>query len=111
MALEPDARNLKVVMALWACAGLLAATIGFYKIKQMKMGDWSNPVNWVWIKRGITVSIAFLFATLALRGVQTFDRYWIEVLGGNELVAAYVILIGVASTMMVFLDAAVFSFA
>jgi O-antigen/teichoic acid export membrane protein len=48
---------------------------------------------------------------LALRGVQTFDRYWIEALGGIEMVGAYVLLIGIAGTMLTFLDATVFSFA
>lgn len=111
MYFEESTRNLNTVMALWACAGLVAAIVGIWKIKQLKTLGWELPIDWLWIKKGITVSTAFLIATLALRGIQTFDRYWLEALGNIEMVAAYVLLIGIAGTLLTFLDAAVFSFA
>jgi len=43
--------------------------------------------------------------------MQTIDRYWLEALGGIEMVGAYVILFGVASALTAFLDAGVFAFA
>lgn len=111
MYLDSSTRNLNVVMALWAVAGITAACTGIWKLKQLKTEGWQLPINWAWIKKGIGVSAAFLIATLALRGVQTFDRYWLEALGGIEMVGAYVLLIGIAGTMLTFLDAAVFAFA
>src|SRR5690606_9204147 len=71
---------------------------------------WKERVDWSWIKKGVAVSCAFLVATLSLRGVQTFDRYWLESLGGIETVGAYVVFSRVASALTVFLDAAIFSF-
>jgi len=111
MYLETDTRNLRTVMWLWASAGVVSACIGIWKIKQLKTQGWQLPVNWAWIKQGIAVSTAFLIATLALRGIQTFDRYWLEAIGSIEIVGAYVLLIGIASTLLTFLDAAVFAFA
>lgn len=111
MYLDSSTRNLNVVMALWAVAGIAAAGTGIWKLKQLKTEGWQLPINWAWIKKGIAVSAAFLIATLALRGVQTFDRYWLEALGGIEMVGAYVLLIGIAGTMLTFMDAAVFAFA
>lgn len=111
MYFESSARNLNVVMALWATAGAAAALIGIWKLKQLKTAGWKLPFNWGWIRKGIGVSAAFLIATLALRGLLTFDRYWLEALGGIEMVGAYVLLIGIAGTMLTFLDAAVFAFA
>jgi O-antigen/teichoic acid export membrane protein len=111
MYLDSSTRNLNFVMALWAVAGIAAAGTGIWKLKQLKTEGWQLPINWAWIKKGIAVSAAFLIATLALRGVQTFDRYWLEALGGIEMVGAYVLLIGIAGTMLTFLDAAVFAFA
>lgn len=111
MYVDPGARNLSVVMALWGLAGLAAAGIGIWKIKQLKTEGWALPIDWRWIKKGIAISAAFLIATLALRGVQTFDRYWLESLGSIEQVGAYVLLIGIAGTLLTFLDAAVFAFA
>lgn len=104
-------RNMDTVLALWAAGGVAAATLGIWKLKQLQIGGWRQQVNWVWVKKGIAVSAAFLLATLALRGVNTFDRYWLEALGGIETVAAYVLLVGVAGTLMTFLDAGVFAFA
>ena len=104
-------RNLETVLVLWAIAGVAAASMGIWKLQQMNMGGWRASVDWTWIKKGIAVSGAFLLATLALRGVNTFDRYWLEALGGIDMVAAYVLLLGVAGTVMTFLDAGIFAYA
>lgn len=111
MTWNTSTRHLSIVMILWALAGIAAAGIGIWKVHQLRMGGWNLAVDWIWIKKGISVSLAFLLATLALRGMQTIDRYWLEVLGGIEIVGAYVILLGVAGTLMTFLDASIFAFA
>jgi O-antigen/teichoic acid export membrane protein len=111
MSFDSNTRNLDVVMAVWAIAGVAAASMGIWKLIKLKTEGWAQPVDWAWIRKGVAVSSAFLLATLALRGLQTFDRYWLEALGSIEMVGAYVLLLGVASTLMVFLDAAVFAFA
>lgn len=110
MTLEPSSRNLDVVMALWIGAGVASAALSIWKLKKLQMGGWRVPIDWYWIKKGIAVSIAFLVATLAVRGFQTIDRYWLEALGGIEIVAAYTLLIGIAGTLMTFLDAGVFAY-
>lgn len=104
-------RTLDTVLALWAVAGVAAVTLGIWKLRQLNMGGWRASVDWQWIKKGVAISGAFLVATLALRGVNTFDRYWLEALGGINMVAAYVLLLGVAGTLMTFLDAGVFAYA
>jgi len=111
MSFNASSRNLNAVMGLWMIAGIFAASAGVWKIRKLNARGWSMPVDWAWVKKGVRVSIAFLIATLALRGVQTFDRYWLEMLGSVEVVAAYVLLLGVASTLLIFLDAGIFAFA
>jgi O-antigen/teichoic acid export membrane protein len=74
------------------------------------MGAWTDAIDWQWVKKGVGVSAAFLMATLALRGIQTADRYWLEALAGVETVGAYVLFLGAAGALLVFLDASVFSF-
>lgn len=111
MALDAELRQLRVVMACWAVAGLAAAWLGIRKLRQLHMGGWQLPVDWVWVRKGVTVSLAFLVATLALRGVQTVDRYWLQSLANIETVGAYVLFLNIASTLMVFLDAGIFAFA
>ncbi len=111
MVSTENTRNLDWVMALWFISGLAAAAVGLCKLVKLKTMGWLLPIDWVWVKKGATVSIGFLVATLALRGFQTFDRYWLEDLGGIEMVGAYVLLLGVAGSLLTFLDAAIFSFA
>lgn len=110
MAVDPQTRQLQSVMAFWAAAGCAAAVIGIWKVMRLRMGGWGLPVDWGWIKRGVIVSGTFLIATLSLRGIQTFDRYWLEALGSIEIVGAYVLFFGVASTLLTFLDAGIFAF-
>lgn len=111
MAWDANFRHLNAVMALWACSGVAAAAMSIWKIRRMRMGGWQMHIDWLWIKKGIGISTVFLMATLALRGVQTIDRYWLEALGGIEIVGAYVLFLSVAGSMMVFLDAGVFAYA
>jgi len=80
----PASRHLDTVMATWFIAGVCAAYLGYAKIMRLQMGGWTHPIDWRWIKRGITVSAWLLVASLSLRGIQTFDRYWLEALGGIE---------------------------
>lgn len=110
MILDPDARSLELVMGLWTTAGLLAAFLAIWRLRQLGTSGWGKPVDWAWVKKGIVLSLAFLIGTLALRGVQTFDRYWLERLAGIEAVGAYVLLFGIASTLIIFLESALFSF-
>lgn len=111
MAVDADMRQLQAVMVCWLAAGVIAALLGILKIRQLRMGGWNLPVNWAWVKKGAMVSLAFLLATLALRGVQTVDRYWLQSLTSIEVVGAYVLFLSIAGTLMVFLDAGVFAFA
>lgn len=110
MAWKQSSRQLHAVMALWAVAGVAAALVAVWKLRKLNMGGWRLPLDWDWIKKGIAVSTAFLLATLASRGMQTFDRYWLEALGGIEIVGAYVLFFGVAGTLLTFLDAGIFAF-
>lgn len=110
MAVEPTTRSLDYVLGAWTVAGLLAVLVGAYRLAQLGIGGWHRKVDWKWIVTGLKVSIPLLIATLALRGVFTLDRYWLQSLGGLEMVGAYVLFMGISGTLMSFLDAGVFSF-
>lgn len=110
MALAPSARNLETIFALWAFAGASAAIIGGYRIARLDIGGWSDKLDLGWIKDGVRTSIAFLVATLALRGLQTVDRYWLQALTNTDVVGAYVLFTGMAGALLIFLDAGVFAY-
>lgn len=110
MIMLPDSRNLETVLALWGGIGLLTVAIGIGVVGGLRLGGWRDAIDWRWLRTGIAVSGAFLIATLALRGFQTLDRYWLESLGGLHAVAAYGLFYGVAGALLTFLDAGVFAF-
>ena len=110
MVFEPTTRSLDYVFGGWAVAGLIAVLISAYRLAQLGIGGWHKRIDWKWIAMGLKISIPFLVATLAIRGVFTLDRYWLESLGGLEMVGAYVLFMGIAGSLMGFLDAGVFAF-
>lgn len=108
---KEDLRNLDTVFTAWILSCLFAIAFSLVKFKTMGIAGWGAKIDRRWIWRGIKVAVPFLVATLALRGVFTIDRYWVQLIGGLELVGAYVLFVGIANTLMVFLDSGVFSFA
>lgn len=110
MFFQAETRTLHYVLAAWSLGGISSVVLGLYRIKQLRMGGWHKHIDWLWIIKGLKVAIPLLVATLALRGLFTFDRYFFEALQGLEILAAYVLFIGVCNALMSFLDAGVFVF-
>jgi O-antigen/teichoic acid export membrane protein len=107
----PASRTLDFVFALWAAGAASACLLAVSRLGSLDRRSLSRSVDWSWIWRGVKIAFPFLLATLALRALYTFDRYWIDSIGGLEMVSAYVLYIGVANAIGSFLDAAVYSFA
>jgi O-antigen/teichoic acid export membrane protein len=110
MLTNEESRQLSTVFTLWFCAGIVAATAACWKLHKLRMGGWRALIDWSWVRNGVAVSLTFLIATLAIRGIHTVDRYWLEAIGGIEVVGAYVLFFGIAGTLSAFLDAGVFAF-
>ncbi len=111
MWLEPAQRSLDFVLLAWVLGVLGACGLGALRLRQLDGASLSRPVDWRWIKRGMQVAFPFVLATLSLRALYTVDRYWIEAIANLEVLAAYVLFVGIANAIMSFLDAAVFTFA
>lgn len=110
MAVEPTTRSLSYVFGAWTVAGGAAVLVGTYRLAHLGIGGWHKKINWVWIAVGLKISIPLLVATLAIRGIFTLDRYWLQSIGGLEVVGAYVLFMGIGGTLMTFLDAGIFAF-
>lgn len=110
LLLHETNKQLDTIMLLWLISGVSAMLLGFKKLHLFGFSGWNSAVDWSWVRRGVSVSLVFLLATLALRGIQTFDRFWLESIGGIEVVGAYVLFIGIAGSLLAFLDAGIFSF-
>lgn len=108
--LSEDKRTIDLVMAAWATGAAAACLLGAGALMELDRDSLKNKVDWSWIKRGIVVALPLLVATLAVRGVFTIDRYWVQAIAGADVLASYVLFIGVANAIMSFLDSGVFVF-
>lgn len=110
MLVDVESRALDTVFTLWLAGGSTACLLGAWKLHQLQLGGWGQPVDWSWVRRGIGVALPLLIATLALRGLFTVDRYWVEAVAGLQVLGAYVLFMGMATALMSLLDAGVFVF-
>ena len=110
LIVAPRSRNLDFVFACWAIAAVIACVAGCVRIHSMRMGGWSERVDWNWIWRGVRISGAFLVATLAVQSLSAVDKYWVQSLVGPAVLGAYVLFSGLAVGMSSVLDAGVLSF-
>lgn len=110
MWLVPHHRNVAVILWAWVAGGLLACSLGLWRISRVGVAWPSVCIDWSWIRRGATVALPFLLATLAMRGLFTFDRYWIKSIAGLEILGVYVFYIGIANAIVSFVDSGVFVF-
>lgn len=110
MWIDASSRNLDVLLSGWIIGCSLGCLLAIRKISKFDKSSLKNKVNWHWILRGTKVAIPLLIASLAMRGVFTFDRYWIEHTASLEVLGAYVLYVGMASAVLSFLDAGVIVF-
>ncbi|NRH26807.1 hypothetical protein [Pseudomonas sp. MS19] len=110
MYLHPEYRTLQAVLLAWSVGGGTALLLALYKLHHLQIQGWSQKVDWYWISQGLKVALPLLVSTLALRGLFTIDRYWLEALGGLDVLGAYVLFMGFSNSLMAFLDAGVFAF-
>lgn len=108
--LLPELRKLEWVFLAWSIGAGAACLLGFLRILRFDKGALSTPIDWGWIGRGIKVAIPLFVASLAIRGLFIFDRYWVESVAGLEVLGAYVLFMGIATSVISFLDAGVVVF-
>lgn len=110
MSYVEGARRLDVVFLSWSIGAVAACVLGMSKLLQLDKSAWDRKVDWCWIFRGIKIAFPLLIASLAVRGLFTFDRYWVEAAAGLDILGAYVLFIGIAFSIVSFLDAGVIAF-
>ncbi|MCD5987017.1 hypothetical protein KDX30_03775 [Pseudomonas sp. CDFA 553] len=105
-----EARTLEVTLAAWVLGCLVACGVALYSFSHMDKSELRLPIDWAWIRRGVVAALPLLVASLAVRGIYTFDRYWVEHVASLHVLGAYVLYIGMATAILSFLDAGVVVF-
>jgi len=110
MFLYNDYRSIERVFLVWTIAGGVSILIGLIiVIKSIALWP-SFCINYQWIKKGLKVGLWFLIGTLALKGLLTFDRYAVEILGSAETLGVYVFYMSIVIGVYSLLEPAIFSF-
>jgi O-antigen/teichoic acid export membrane protein len=89
---------------------MAAIVIGVAVVRREAMPWQRWPVDWAWLRRGFRVGLMFLLATICFKALFTADRYLVDYLVGSDWLGVYVLYVGIALTVVNFLDPAVFSF-
>ncbi len=110
MWLDEGLRQLEFILAGWAIGAFSACALSLLKLRSLDRLALCLPINWRWMRRGVKVAAPLLVASLAVRGIFTFDRYWVESVTNLEVLGAYVLFISMAVAVLSFLDAGVVVF-
>lgn len=103
-------RNLEYVFSAWFLGGVVACLLGIFRLSKYNKTALRRKIDWQWIRKGLKIAMPLLMASLAIRGIFTFDRYLVEAIAGLDVLGAYVLLIGIANAIVVFIDAGVIVF-
>ena len=107
---NPSLRELHAALAAWSLGAAAACALGAWWIVRKLEFQKLKPIDWNWIQKGVRVALPMLIAALAIRGLFTFDRYWVEAIGGLDTLGAYVLYAGIGNAVISFLDAGVVVF-
>lgn len=107
---RPIIFDIESVLWLWVMADTLVIIGGFWLLRKLPWGDMTWRINWAWLSKGVRVSALFLLGTLALRGLFTLDRYFVDIFAGKQMLGVYTLFFGICNSLIGFVDAAVFSF-
>lgn len=101
---------LTVIWAGWSVGVLISIVIAIIGVRTSIGPMPENALtDWRWVRRGLKVAAQFLLGTLALRGLFTFDRYFLDLYVGKSAVGVYSFFMSIANALLAFADAGVIS--
>ncbi len=108
--LDDTSHNIETVLFCWLVGSVVSVIVGaVFIIKQLSELKFAK-VDISWIKKGYKVAFKFFCATLCFRAIMTADRYFMDYVGGKDLLAVYVVYVSIAMAINSVLVPAVFSF-
>lgn len=107
---SPKTHGLTAVWAGWSIGVAISVVIAILGVRGV-IGPLPEKTvtDWRWVRRGLKVATQFFIGTLALRGLFTFDRYFLNLKVGKSAVGVYSFYMTFANAMMAFADAGVIS--
>jgi O-antigen/teichoic acid export membrane protein len=97
--LYPELRTLNVILVAWAISGTFGAALGVFWLHQLDALPCSRErIDWMWIRRGMTVSYRFFLASLLYRSIELLNRYFLHHFWDDSRVGVYTLYASIANT-------------
>ena len=110
MMRKPDLQSLSSILFAWSIGVAISVWFSIQTLhEKFRLIHEKSTTDWQWIRRGLKVSGKFLLGTLALRGLFTFDRYFLDLYAGKSSVGVYSFYMSIAGAVMAFADAGIIS--
>lgn len=103
----PGMRALDVIFFSWALSLVIAVLICFYSTPRCLL---SSEIDGKLIFRGLQACFTLFLASVATRGIVTFDRVVIESISTKDILAAYSVYSSIGNAIVAAVDAAIVSF-
>lgn len=103
----PEMRSLDVIFFSWALSLVIAVLICFYSTPRCLL---SCKLDRKLIFRGLVACFILFVASIATRGIVTFDRVVIESISTKDVLAAYSVYSSIGNAIVAAVDAAIVSF-
>ena len=107
MVLDIDARNLMYITVSWLISLIIAFLICIHDTWLIRQ---RIKIDIKWVYRGVASCFILFIASLASRGIVTFDRFFIGEVSDKSVLAAYTVYITISNALLSAIDAAVVSF-
>jgi O-antigen/teichoic acid export membrane protein len=101
---------LPTVWAMWLSADILCVLLmASWVPRQTWSHAFAPPVNWKWIRKGVAVSIQYLFISAAYLLAQNIPRYILQYYHGAATLGVFFFFASMANTLYTLIEAAVIS--
>lgn len=103
-------KSLNNIFIFWALFGAIAIICNLVSFKSYKIKNWEEKIELKWLLKGVSICLPFLLGTLALRGLTTVDRYFLEHNFSAEYLASYVFYGSFVAVIATIVDSLVLSY-
>ncbi len=101
-------KELKVIFLFWTSGGIMAMIVSIYFFSKFKFKAFKHkPIDWLWIRKGVKVSLLFFVGTIAFKLIDFADRYFIDYYHTKEDVGIYTFYSSMANLVEIIVHTAV----
>lgn len=102
--------SLEIIFTFWGLATFSSILYALWVLRDFADFTESHPVEFGWIKKGIPTAASMLAVAASIQGILTLDRVFLANASDAEFLAAYILYITCATTIVSIVDSGVVVF-